>query len=86
MTRSEESRFELLAMEYVEPMYRLAFSRVGNAEDAQDIVQETFIKAYKSFNSLSTEKSLKQWLTKILINTTSKLHNQNHPLGISLSV
>lgn len=64
-----EDSFEELALHYAEPLYRLAYARVGNADDAEDIVQETFLKAYKNFPGFRHESSLKNWLSRILINT-----------------
>ncbi len=68
-TNPLEESFEELALQFVEPLYRLAFARVGNADDAEDIVQETYLKAYKNFQAFRGETSLKNWLSQILINT-----------------
>jgi RNA polymerase sigma-70 factor (ECF subfamily) len=61
--------FEKLTLCFVEQLYRLAYSRVGNAQDAEDIVQDTYIKAYRSFNGFRFEISVKNWLSQILLNT-----------------
>ncbi len=58
-----------MALQFAEPLYRLAFARVGNAADAEDIVQETYLKAYKNFPAFRRETNLKNWLSQILINT-----------------
>ena len=42
---------------------------MGNADDAEDIVQETCLKAYKSFHTFRGQTSIKNWLSRILINT-----------------
>jgi RNA polymerase sigma-70 factor (ECF subfamily) len=64
-----EANFEELALYFAEPLYRLAFARVGNAEDAEDIVQETYLKAHRNFHTFRHETSIKNWLSQILINT-----------------
>ncbi|PZM84458.1 MAG: RNA polymerase sigma factor RpoE [Candidatus Melainabacteria bacterium] len=64
-----DANFEELALSHSEPLFRLAFARVGNAHDAEDILQETFIKAYRNFKDFRYEASFKNWLSKILINT-----------------
>lgn len=64
-----DANFEELALQHAEPLFRLAFSRVGNAHDTEDILQETYIKAYKNFDDFRHETSVKNWLSKILINT-----------------
>lgn len=60
--------FESVAFEYVEQMYRVAYARVGNKQDAEDIVQETYLNAFKSFSSFRRGANFKNWLTQILIN------------------
>jgi len=64
-----EACFEDLALQYAEPLFRLAFARIGNAADAEDIVQETYLKAFKNFPSFRHETSIKNWLSKILLNS-----------------
>lgn len=66
---SFKKQFESLVLNYWEPMYRLAYSRVLNDSDAQDIVQETYLKAFRAFPSLNQTASAKSWLSRILINT-----------------
>ncbi len=67
--KPSEENFEELALRFVEPLYRLAFARVDNVNDAEDIVQETYLKAFKNFQTFRGEASLKNWLSQILINT-----------------
>ena len=64
-----DHEFEKAALQYAEPLYRLAFARVGHAADAEDIVQETYLKAFKNFPAFRHETSMKNWLCKILVNT-----------------
>jgi RNA polymerase sigma-70 factor (ECF subfamily) len=64
-----EDDFDKLALQYAEQLYRLAFARVGNAADAEDIVQETYLKAFKNFPTFRHETSVKNWLSKILVNS-----------------
>jgi RNA polymerase sigma-70 factor (ECF subfamily) len=65
----EQSEFEDLTFCYMEQLFRLAYARVGNFDDAQDILQETYIKAYRSFRTLRQHSYSKRWLTQILMNT-----------------
>jgi RNA polymerase sigma-70 factor (ECF subfamily) len=62
--------FEDSTFRYMEQLFRLAYSRVGNKQDAEDIVQETYLKAWRSYGRLRHPESTKSWLTRILINTT----------------
>lgn len=57
---------------YVDQLYRLAYARVLNRQDAEDIVQETYLKAYRSYETTGGESGrLKNWMTRILMNTGS---------------
>jgi len=66
---SADEKFEELALQYAVPLFQLAYSRVGNVHDAEDIVQGTYLKAYKNFHKFRHETSIKNWLCQILINT-----------------
>lgn len=63
------NRFEHLALCHVERLFRLAYARVGNVQDAEDIVQETYLKAFRRFETIKNQALIKSWLTQILINT-----------------
>ncbi len=68
--KSAECReFEELTFCYVEQLFRLAYLRIGNPQDAEDIVQDTYLKAFRAFGTFNRQASIKNWLTRILINT-----------------
>jgi len=56
-------------MEYMQPLYTAALRMTRNPADAEDLVQETFLKAYRSFDRFEEGTNLKAWLYKILTNT-----------------
>jgi RNA polymerase sigma-70 factor (ECF subfamily) len=62
-------QFEKLTLGYVDQLFRFAYARVGNTQDAEDIVQETYLKGYRSFHNLRKGESARNWLTQILVNT-----------------
>jgi RNA polymerase sigma-70 factor (ECF subfamily) len=62
-------QFEETTFCYMEQLFRLAYSRIGNTQDAEDIVQETYLKAYRAYGGLRQRESIKSWLTRILLNT-----------------
>jgi RNA polymerase sigma-70 factor (ECF subfamily) len=62
-------QFEPSTFCYMEQLFRLAYSRVGNSEDAEDIVQETYLKAFRAFDTVRHPSRIKSWLTHILLNT-----------------
>ena len=47
-------------------LYKLAVYTLGNPQDAEDVVSETFIEAYKGIGKLRDEAAFKPWITKIL--------------------
>ena len=49
-------------------MYRLAYYYLGNAQDAEDVVGETVLKAYEKFASLRKKEAFKSWIFTILVN------------------
>lgn len=62
-----EQFWELYEQVYKD-MYRLAYYYLGNAQDAEDAVGETVLKAYEKFASLRKKESFKSWIFKILVN------------------
>lgn len=62
----KNSRFVRLASEYGTDLYRYAMWICGNDALAKDLVQETFLRAWKSLDSLKSEKAAKSWLITIL--------------------
>ncbi len=64
-----ESEFEELVSANIDGLYRFAFARMGNSSDAQDVVQETFLKAYRNFEQFKGGTETKYWFRKILINS-----------------
>ncbi|BBO16369.1 RNA polymerase subunit sigma [Candidatus Brocadia pituitae] len=61
--------FEENAMAYVDSLYNMALRLVFNKEEAEDLVQETYLKAYRFFNTFQKGTNIKAWLFKILRNT-----------------
>ena len=54
---------------YGTPLYRLCLVMLGNESDAEDAVQETFIKAIRAWDSFRGEASARTWLTRIAMRT-----------------
>jgi RNA polymerase sigma-70 factor (ECF subfamily) len=58
--------FEALALPELPALYRLAVRLTGRPQDAEDLVQETYIKALGAFSSLRDPDRIRPWLTQIL--------------------
>lgn len=63
------SRFERDALPYLDQLYSAALRMTRNPSDAEDLVQETFAKAFGSFHQFKEGTNLKAWLYRILTNT-----------------
>ncbi len=69
-TDAERSaRFERDALPFLDQLYSAAMRMTRNPADAEDLVQETFAKAYSSFHQFRPGTNLKAWLYRILTNT-----------------
>ena len=64
-----DARFESEALQYLDQLYAAALRMTRNPADAEDVVQETYAKAYASFHQFTPGTNLKAWLYRILTNT-----------------
>jgi RNA polymerase sigma-70 factor, ECF subfamily len=86
MDRAElEKRFEVEAMPLLPGLYSAAYRLTRNAADAEDLVQETYLRAFRSFHQFQPGTNLKAWLYRILTNTfiNSYRKRQREPQTIS---
>jgi RNA polymerase sigma-70 factor, ECF subfamily len=63
------ARFERDAMPFLDQLYAAALRMTRNPADAEDLVQETYLKAYGAFKSFRAGTNLRAWLYRILTNT-----------------
>jgi RNA polymerase sigma-70 factor (ECF subfamily) len=63
------ARFEADALGFLDQLYAAALRMTRNPADAEDVVQETYAKAYASFHQFTPGTNLKAWLYRILTNT-----------------
>jgi RNA polymerase sigma-70 factor (ECF subfamily) len=99
VTREEESRivqkvlkgdvnaFEKLVLEYEKSVYNIALRMTGNSEDASDMTQEAFIKAYNSLQSFRGDSKFSVWLYRIATNVCLDfLRSRSRKPTVSLSM
>jgi RNA polymerase sigma-70 factor (ECF subfamily) len=68
-TEEQVARFERDAMPLIDQLYGAALRMTRNPADAEDLVQETYLKAYSAFHTFRAGTNLKAWLYRILTNT-----------------
>jgi RNA polymerase sigma-70 factor (ECF subfamily) len=68
-TEERSARFERDAMPFLDQLYAAALRMTRNPADAEDLVQETFVKAFAAFHQFTEGTNLKAWLYRILTNT-----------------
>lgn len=61
--------FELLVNQYKQLVYKTAYRMMGNREDAEDQVQEVFLKVYRGIKELDAPSTLTTWIYRITMNT-----------------
>lgn len=71
---ADQADFEKQAMEHLPSLYSAAMRMTHNAADAEDLVQETYLKAYRGFGGFEAGTNIKAWLFRILTNTYINLY------------
>jgi RNA polymerase sigma-70 factor (ECF subfamily) len=66
---ADQANFAEQAMEFMPSLYTAALRMTRNPADAEDLVQETYLKAYRGFGGFQEGTNLKAWLYRILTNT-----------------
>jgi RNA polymerase sigma-70 factor (ECF subfamily) len=69
MVEDEPLDFDRVVDRHQRSIFRLALGLTGNHHDAEDLAQQTFLKAYQSLNGFRGEASLGSWLHRIAVNT-----------------
>jgi RNA polymerase sigma-70 factor (ECF subfamily) len=74
--KGDEIAFDLFVDTYRPMLTGLALRKLHNTEDASDVVQETFVKAYRSLKDFDTNRPIRPWLTRICLNCIVDLARQ----------
>ena len=70
--------------QYAKAMYNIAYRMLNNREDAEDILQETFVDCFRNINSFRFESTFGAWLKRILINKSIN-HLQKKRIDLTLT-
>jgi len=70
----DREAFNELVIKYQKPLYSLLYRMVSNHDDASDILQKTFVKAFTGLSSFERRASFKTWLYQIAINLAKNLY------------
>jgi len=68
--------FEQEALKHLDAMYRTALRMTRNPQDAEDLVQETYLRAYRFFDQFQPGTNLRAWLFKILTNSYINMYRK----------
>ncbi len=66
---ADQSEFESMAMPFMDQLYSHALRLTKNSSDAEDLVQETYLKGYRAFSTFEEGTNLRAWLFRILTNS-----------------
>jgi RNA polymerase sigma-70 factor (ECF subfamily) len=82
----DREEFARLVEEYSPLIYRLGLKMLNNPQDAEDILQETFIKAYKHIGKFDGRSSISTWLYRIATNEALMSFRKKRPETVSFDV
>lgn len=68
--KGDERSLEILIRQYLKPIYSFVYRYVGNAQEAEDITQEVFMKAWRNLKKFDKQKSFKTWIFSIAKNAS----------------
>jgi RNA polymerase sigma-70 factor, ECF subfamily len=73
---ADQADFERLSLEHLPALYSGALRMTHKPADAEDLVQETFLKAYRGFKGFEEGTNLRAWLFRIMTNTYINMYRQ----------
>jgi len=82
----DKTAFEQLFHRYKEQVYNVAYRMTNNREDALDLTQEIFLRAYHKINKFNFRSAFSTWLYKLAVNFCIDEHRKRKPVTESLSI
>ena len=83
---SEQEQFTADAMQYAPQLFSTALRMTRNRSDAEDLVQETYIKGWRSFHTFQEGTNLRAWLFRIMTNTYINKYNAQKRKGTEVEL
>ena len=82
--RGERQAFDVLVEKYQRDIYRLCYRYVNDHQDANDMAQEVFVKAYRALGRFRGDSSFSTWLYRITVNTCLNFRASRRPPAVEL--
>ena len=82
----DDTAFDGLIEMYSAKLYKVAYALLGSRQDAEEVVQDTFLRAYRALQSFRGDSSLETWLHRITLNLARNKYQWNHRRGSGLNV
>ena len=76
--KGDSAAYETLVQQHQEAAFRLAYLILGDVDEAQDVAQEAFIRAYRNLHQFDTERAFRPWILRI---TSNLARNRLRALG-----
>ncbi len=70
--------------EYYEELFRAAFRLIGNKEDAEDVIQEAYMNAFKAFPKFESKSSISTWIYRIMLNCSYRHMKKRDKLPVEI--
>ena len=86
MTERADEKIQQVLLECYEKYYRLAYSYMGNQEDALDVVQESAYKAIRDSKKVENENYISTWIYRIVVNTAIDMLRKRKKEGINTQI
>lgn len=80
-----QEAFRLIIREYKSPAYSIAFRILRNAEDAEEVVQDAFFKAYKKIHQFKGDSKFASWFLKIVYNQALTRVKKKHINAVEIN-
>jgi len=80
----DRAEYARLVEKYYQLVYRLALKMLGSPQDAEDILQETFIKVFRHLDSFDGRSSLSTWIYRIAANEALMFLRKKQPESVSI--